>query len=64
MKGFTFKDSACHISVDPHKKFFPGPARYNLAEGFEKTTASKPTPQYTVPLQGAMNMEKILRYFN
>lgn len=29
MKGFTFKDSACHISEDPSKKTFPGPAFYN-----------------------------------
>lgn len=44
MKGFTFKTSACHVSIDPHKKKFPGPAFYNEARSFEKTTGNKPTP--------------------
>jgi hypothetical protein len=63
MKGYTFKDSACHISEDPSKKTFPGPAFYNEARSFLKTTSHLPTPQYSVPTAGSMDMEKIKRYF-
>ena len=38
MKGFTFKDSACHVSEDHTKKLMPGPAYYNEARAFEGTT--------------------------
>jgi len=63
MKGFTFKTSACHISEDTSKKTFPGPAFYNEARSHEKTTSHKPTPSYSVPIAGSMDMEKIKRYF-
>jgi hypothetical protein len=63
MKGFTFKTSACHIHEDASKKTFPGPAYYNEARSFVKSTAHKPTPSFTVPIAGSMDMETIKRYF-
>jgi len=46
-----------HVSEDPAKKYYPGPAYYEDNHAYSKSTFNKAGPSYTIPLAGAMDID-------